>query len=146
MDRSLRIFIALFTISIMTLSAKAIATPPEQFDYMLHCQGCHLPDGRGFPARKVPDLRGHMGKFLMVKGGREFLVQVPGSAQSDLNDTDLARLLNWMLQTFSAEQVPPNYTPYTAEEVSHWRQQPLSYVSEIRQQLIEKIQQHERQF
>ena len=59
------------------LSVTANGTDPAQADYMLNCQGCHLPDGQGFPARNVPPLNNHLGKFLHVDGGREFLVQVP---------------------------------------------------------------------
>mgnify|MGYP001765019447 CR=1 FL=1 len=120
------------------------ATEPAQADYMLNCQGCHLPDGSGFPARQVPDLREQMGRFLSVPGGREFLVQVPGSAQSALNDADLARVLNWMLQRFSAAQLPADFQPYTAAEVGALRQQPLARVSEVRSELLERIARQEQ--
>ena len=130
-------------LALVLSSHQVMATPPEQFDYMLNCQGCHLPDGRGFPAHNVPDLREHMAKFLTVEGGREFLVQVPGSAQSDLSDTDLARVLNWMLESFSPAQIPTGFAPYTSAEVARLRQEPLIQVSDIRQQLINKIREHE---
>lgn len=120
------------------------ATEPAEADYMLNCQGCHLPDGSGFPARQVPDLRNQMGRFLSVPGGREFLVQVPGSAQTALNDADLARLLNWMLLRFSAAQLPANFQPYTAAEVGALRKQPLARVSEVRSELLERIARQEQ--
>ena len=120
------------------------ATEPAEADYMLNCQGCHLPDGSGFPARQVPDLRNQMGRFLSVPGGREFLVQVPGSAQTALNDADLARLLNWMLLRFSAAQLPANFQPYTAAEVGALRKQPLAQVSEVRSELLERIARQEQ--
>ena len=120
------------------------ATEPAEADYMLNCQGCHLPNGSGFPARQVPDLRNQMGRFLSVPGGREFLVQVPGSAQSALNDADLARLLNWMLLRFSAAQLPANFQPYTAAEVGALRKQPLARVSEVRSELLERIARQEQ--
>ena len=120
------------------------ATEPAEADYMLNCQGCHLPNGSGFPARQVPDLRNQMGRFLSVPGGREFLVQVPGSAQTALNDADLARLLNWMLLRFSAAQLPANFQPYTAAEVGALRKQPLARVSEVRSELLERIARQEQ--
>ena len=120
------------------------ATEPAEADYMLNCQGCHLPDGSGFPARQVPDLRNQMGRFLSVPGGREFLVQVPGSAQTALNDADLAHLLNWMLLRFSAAQLPANFQPYTAAEVGALRKQPLARVSEVRSELLERIARQEQ--
>ena len=120
------------------------ATEPAEADYMLNCQGCHLPDGSGFPARQVPDLRNQMGRFLSVPGGRDFLVQVPGSAQTALNDADLARLLNWMLLRFSAAQLPADFQPYTAAEIGALRKQPLAQVSEVRSELLERIARQEQ--
>ena len=120
------------------------ATEPAEADYMLNCQGCHLPDGSGFPARQVPDLRNQLGRFLSVPGGREFLVQVPGSAQTALNDADLARLLNWMLLRFSAAQLPADFQPYTAAEIGALRKQPLAQVSEVRSELLERIARQEQ--
>ena len=120
------------------------ATEPAEADYMLNCQGCHLPDGSGFPARQVPDLRNQMGRFLSVPGGREFLVQVPGSAQTALNDADLARLLNWMLLRFSAAQLPANFGPTGIDFGLDDRKQPLAQVSEVRSELLERIARQEQ--
>ena len=56
-----------------------------RIDYILHCQGCHLPDGSGVQD-SVPSMNGYVGNFLKVNGGREYLIRVPGSAYSDLSD------------------------------------------------------------
>lgn len=127
----------------LLLSSGLSATEPAQLDYMLNCQGCHLPDGSGYPARNVPALNNHLGKFLQVEGGREFLVQVPGSAQSDLPDDRLAAVLNWMLLTFSPEQLPTPFQPYQVEEISRLRQTPLIEVTQVRQKLVENIERGE---
>lgn len=123
----------------LMLGATASASEPAQVDYMLNCQGCHLPDGRGFPSRNVPALNDHMAKFLLVDGGREFLVQVPGSAQSDLSDERLTAVLNWMLVTFSPNQVPATFRPYQIDEVHRLRQSPLVEVKQVRQNLLDQI-------
>lgn len=128
----------------LLVSSCSWATEPAQVDYMLNCQGCHLPDGRGFPARQVPDLRNQMGRFLSVPGGREYLVQVPGTAQTGLPDADLARLLNWMLGRFSAAQLPADFQPYSAAEVGLLRQHPLASPSAVQAQLLERIVQREQ--
>ena len=119
------------------------ATDAVEVDYMLNCQGCHLPDGSGFPARNVPSLTNHMGKFLWVDGGRTFLVQVPGAATSDLSNKRLAAVLNWMLEKFSPDQVPGSFTPYSEEEVAGLRAAPLVNVSDVRAALIGKIEELE---
>lgn len=106
-------------------------------DYMLNCQGCHLPDGDG--AGDVPRMKGFVGNFLKVPGGREFLVQVPGSANAALDDARLAGLLNWMLIEISPDQLPADFLPYSAEEVGEYRTKPLRDVLKTRAELILKI-------
>lgn len=101
-----------------------------QVNYMLECQGCHLPDGSGMTGR-VPALRGQIHRFLQVQGGREFLVQVPGSANSKLSDNDLASLMDWMLVEFGGLK-PGSFKPYSAEEVSKYRKVKLANVPAMR--------------
>ena len=119
---------------------EAVATDDVEFDYMMNCQGCHLPNGAGFPAHNVPAVAGNLGNFLGVDGGREFLVQVPGSAQSDLDDARLAAVLNWMLVSFSAEQLPADWQHYSAAEVHELRKTPLIEVTPLRAALMDLIE------
>ena len=107
-------------------------------DYMLNCQGCHLPEGRGIPG-VVPVMKDYVGNFLRVPGGREFLVQVPGSANAALDDAALADLLNWVLVTMSPEQLPAGWVPYTGTEVSKLRAVPLREVTRRRAALVEQM-------
>lgn len=133
-------FLILILILITSLgTAPAHATDSVQLDYMLNCQGCHLPDGAGFAKRNVPRIRGHIAKYLQVVGGREFLIQVPGSAQSDLSDERLARVINWMLIRFSAKELPFDFRPYRAAEVGVLRRTPLIDVKVVRARLLERI-------
>lgn len=97
-----------------------------QVNYMLECQGCHLPDGSGMAGR-VPTLRGQVQHFLIVPGGREFLVQVPGSSNSKLSDRDLAELMDWILVQFGGLK-PGSFKPYSAEEVAQYRKVKLGNV------------------
>lgn len=108
-------------------------------NYMLHCQGCHSPDGSGVDGN-VPSMLGQAGNFLHVKGGREFLVQVPGSANAALDDHQLAELLNWMLTTFSPEEIPEGFVPYSTSEVRALRKNPLVEVEAARADLVKKIE------
>lgn len=108
--------------------------------YMLHCQGCHLPDGTGFAGR-IPNLVDFVGYFLTIDGGREFLVQVPGSSSAPMDDETLAQVLNWMLMTYSKKQLPKDYQPYSAEEVAKLRQHPRVEVEQYRAKLLEQLTQ-----
>lgn len=118
-------------------AAESANTQRARVDYMLNCQGCHLPKGEG--AGDVPRMTDFVGNFLKVPGGREFLVQVPGSANAPLPDQRLAELLNWMLDEISREQLPADFRPYTAAEVARYRTMPLRDVLQTRAQLIQQI-------
>ena len=78
------------------LAFTAPATADTKTDYLLHCSGCHLPDGSGAPD-DVPSLRDGLGWIVSVAEGRGYLVRVPGSSQALLNDAELAALINWVL-------------------------------------------------
>ena len=103
-------------------------------DYMIHCQGCHVGDGSGFPG-KVPDVRDTIPALLESDGGRAFLVQVPGSAQAALSDSKLAGVLNWMVTTLSREPVKA-FAPYTEAEIATARATPLIDVTPVRDKLL----------
>ena len=86
-------------------------------NYILNCQGCHLPDGSGSEGN-VPKMNDFVGYFLHVPGGREFIVQVPGAAGAPISDQELADVMNWMLLNFSKNELPePVSCPMSAEEI-----------------------------
>lgn len=120
------------------LKAEEINRQRALDNYIMLCQGCHLPDASGVPD-KVPSIKGFAGHFLRVEGGREFLVRVPGSANSAVNDAELAELLNWMLLEFSAAELPEGYQPFTIAEVAKLRKNPLTEVVESRKSLVDAI-------
>ena len=119
----------------LAASADDINEQRAQSNYRLHCQGCHLADGAGL-AGSVPDLREVAGNLLAVPGGRQFLVQVPGSANAPLSDAELAELLNWMLIRMSREQPGDDFQLYTEAEVAQYRQQVPGDVDGIRAKLV----------
>ena len=124
-------------VSVFGISRNAAAETGEN-SYLLECQGCHARDGQG-AVDTVPTLRGEMAKFLLVEGGREFLVQVPGSAQSPLTDQELADTLNWMLAQFGPADIARQHPPYTATEVAGLRAEPLVEVQVVRETLVAAI-------
>jgi hypothetical protein len=123
---------------LLGLNAHADESSSPRINYILHCQGCHLVDGAGTP-EKVPALKNEVGRFLHVPGGREFLIQVPGTSQSPLTDAEVAAVLNWILENFSNEQLPDDFVPYASEEISRYRLPPLANVSAVRASLMKKI-------
>ena len=123
---------------VLALALPARAESPA-FNYVLHCQGCHLEDGSGTPGSGIPALAGSVGRFLRVPAGREYLTRVPGVAQASLDDAALAELLNWLVRHFSADQLPRDFVPYTAEEMARGRRLPLTDVESTRRKLMKEI-------
>ena len=121
-------------------AADSVAESVARIDYMLECQGCHLPDGSGSSQGSVPSLLDSVGRFVTVPAGRSFLVRVPGSAQSPLDDARLAAVLNWMIRNFGPAQVAATFEPYTAEEVAQHRSDPLTDVARVRGELMRQLE------
>jgi hypothetical protein len=103
-------------------------------DYSRNCQGCH--GHTGISVAEVPDLKDRVGFFVHTPEGRRFLVQVPGVALSMLDDRRLAGLLNWVLRTYSPDQLPADFRPYSEREIAQWRRSPLKKVLPAREAVI----------
>jgi len=136
-------------IELQDLRAKALSIPVTSLeqtesakareDWMINCQGCHGAKAEGL-ADKVPNMNGNVAKFLRVDGGREFLIQVPGVANSPLDDKSLTDVVNWMLSKFDAENLGSDFSPYSEQEVRILRQTPLlASVEKTRRALVRKI-------
>jgi len=133
----MRVLIFSTALLFSSLGVQAEEMPRAQFNYIMHCQGCHLSDGSG-TADKVPALKQEVGRFLQVEGGREFLIRVPGTSQSALTDAEVAGVLNWILENFSRDELPVDFIPYTTEEITRHRQ-PLANVTAVRTDLMAQI-------
>jgi mono/diheme cytochrome c family protein len=108
-----------------------------EFNYMMHCQGCHTPDGIG--GAEVPRMKDFIGHFTRTGQGRAYLVRVPGAAYSVLDDEKLAEVLNWIVLKYAGESLPMDFVPYNAEEVGEYRSQPLAEVVEYRKRTLLQI-------
>ena len=105
---------------------------------MLHCQGCHRPDGSGVPGA-VPAFPGQVARFLATRTGRAYLVRVPGAANAPISDDELADLLGWIVRRFDAANVPADFADFTGPEVSGLRRQPLARVAEERAAILAEL-------
>jgi hypothetical protein len=120
----------------------ALAGYSTATNYQLQCAGCHLGSGEGAPHTGTPRMTGFVGNFLRVDGGREFLVRVPGVAQSALNDAQIAELLNWILDPqhgMAGASTPGDFSPYTAAEIAQVRHHALLNRPGTRAGLIERM-------
>ncbi len=87
--------------------------------YAANCAGCHGQSGRS--VGEIPSLVDRIGYFARIPEGRAYLVQVPNVAMSAVGDEDLAEMLNWLLNTYSAAQLPRDFRAYTGAEVTELR-------------------------
>ena len=111
---------------------------PYRHTLELHAELSGLPRRYGRGLNDIPAMADFVGSFqrrwrtcLSRTGAR--LSQFP------LSDQDLADVLNWILLTMSAAQLPHPFIPYSAKEVAGFRQQPLADAAATRARLLEKF-------
>lgn len=109
-----------------------------RINYMLHCQGCHLPDGTGIEDR-IPQLKNFVGLYLHSEEGRAYVINVSGVATAPLSDDQLSEMINWMLTSFSGKELPRPFRPYTAAEVAELRKQPEPDPLARRKRILDKL-------
>jgi hypothetical protein len=122
---------------LLTLSRDSRADSAEQL-YLLNCWGCHRANAEGIKG-SVPRIRGFGGFFLHLPEGRAYVASVPGVANSSLSDAQAAQVLDWMLWSFSRDQLPPSFTPYAADEIKRYRLKRITEVVQTRKQLINRL-------
>jgi mono/diheme cytochrome c family protein len=105
--------------------------------YLLNCWGCHGSHGEGISGT-APPLIG-LGDFLKARGGRAYIIQVPGVSLSALNDVDVASVMNWVLENMSKGHLTSQFTPYTADEVHRYRAVRLAELSKTRKGLLDQL-------
>jgi hypothetical protein len=97
--------------------------------------GCHTEDGMGL-AGQVPPIRLTLAPLLATSAGREYVLRVPGVAQSNLSSRELADVLNWLLRDMSASKAARTIAPVSEAEVARYRREPLLDVQSARARLI----------
>lgn len=122
------------------LASGAAQADPAQKNYRLHCMGCHQADGTGSPANGIPSMRGEVGNFLKVPGGRAYLSQVPGTLHTPLSDGDTAELLNWVMKNIGGRSVPADFKPYTEADVKGYRASVPEDIPGLRVKLVGLIE------
>ncbi|HEY2273944.1 MAG TPA: hypothetical protein VGH61_00430 [Steroidobacteraceae bacterium] len=119
------------------LVRSSLASPPQ--DYILYCMGCHGDQGQGVPG-KVPPLAGSLALFMRSAAGRDYLVRVPGAANSALTDAQLTAVLNWLAESFPpAGATAPVPEPFTVAELAKARRLPLANVQDTRREVVRAL-------
>ena len=116
--------------------AGAASASPGQ-DYMLYCMGCHGAEARGVPG-KIPPLAGALARFMRTSEGRNYVLRVPGAANSALSDARLAAVLNWLSERYGVPD-EPRPAPFSEEEVTRARRVPLANVQAARRDVVRSL-------
>ncbi|HLO62056.1 MAG TPA: cytochrome c [Azonexus sp.] len=103
--------------------------------YAANCAACHQPDGAG-ALGLAPPLTGTLGKRMAVPEGRKYLPGIviaglAGKMESkgvlyegimpnwqQFSDAELAAVLNHVLTTFNAAELPADFKPIEADELA----------------------------
>jgi cytochrome c553 len=128
---------ALVLAAAASLVAGAALASPQQ-DYVLYCMGCHGPQAEGVPG-KVPPLAHALGRYMRTAAGRNYVLRVPGAANSVLSDAQLAGVLNWLAQTFNADELSGDVPLFTTAEVTGLRHSPLPSVLATRREVVSAL-------
>jgi mono/diheme cytochrome c family protein len=118
------------------ISVAAQASPAQ--DYMLNCMGCHGTEAQGVPG-KVPPLANALSRFMRTPEGRNYVLRVPGAANSALSDAQLAAVLNWLAVTYDSGASANQFAPFTSAEISLLRRQPLISVLATRSAVVRNL-------
>ncbi len=122
-------------LAVSALAGAASASPGE--DYMLYCMGCHGAEAQGVTGR-IPPLAGALARFMRTSDGRDYVLRVPGAANSVLSDARLAAVLNWLTGRYGAADAPQP-APFTEEEVARARRVPLVNVQAARREVVRNL-------
>lgn len=120
-----------------TLAWQASQANPAE-DYMLHCMGCHGTSAEGVPG-KIPPLANSLSRFMRTPAGRDYVLRVPGAANSALSDVQLAAVLNWLAITYDTGATASNPAPFTSTEVARLRHKPLASVLATRTAVVRDL-------
>ena len=80
-----------------------------------------------------------MGHFMRSAAGRDYVLRVPGVANSALSDERLAEVLNWVAEHFDSDYSAGELRRFTATEVSRSRHRPLVSVLAARREVVRDL-------
>lgn len=123
------------------LSERALPVDPERArsNFILHCAGCHGMQATGLKRARVPALKDKIGWFLTLPEGRAYLVQVPGVNNAGLDDTQIAEVMNWLVDVYAGPSKPAAFVPYAPAEVHAFRATRPADVPALRRSLGRRL-------
>jgi mono/diheme cytochrome c family protein len=142
----MRFAAASFTLLLTALAIQhsAAAEVSARDKYILFCAGCHGFDGEGGGGgggmRRIASFVDQVGTFLRDRDGRRYLVNVGGVSSAGMTDAETAIVLNYILGTFGRRSTPPDFQPYTAEEISSLRRIAVADPPAMRREISKRLE------
>jgi hypothetical protein len=76
---------------------------------------------------------------MRTPAGRNYVLRVPGAANSVLSDAQLAAVLNWLAQSFDADELASGVALFSPAEVTGLRHSPLPSVLAARRAVVRDL-------
>ena len=128
----------------IVIFALMLAPAPSQaaeanYNYALHCTGCHTAEGVSPELGRIPPLKGVVGHLVRTKESRLYFVNVPGIVNSGLDSKDTAALLNWVVKIYGGKSTPETWTRFDSGEIEALRHQAPADIMAYRKEVEDRL-------
>lgn len=134
--KSLSIVLALLPAA---LAAADQPTRSPHTNYILRCAGCHGFEGLGTTEGDIPAFPDSVGYIAGTELGRTYMMHVPGVVSASLNNGEIAEVMNYILDIWGATDSGSPPEPFTEEEVTHRRAEPVPDVVAYRRLVVDEL-------
>ncbi len=134
--------VTLSTFAALCLPMSHAAGRTATANYILRCSGCHGLDGSGNEKAAIPDFRNYVGGFATDPDGRTYVLRVPGVVNANLSDSEIAAVMNYVMQAWGGMSLRGAFVSFTPQEVAARRDVPVRDVVGFRRQVVARL--HDR--
>ncbi|WP_119271030.1 c-type cytochrome [Taklimakanibacter deserti] len=118
--------------------AGAQAVEPN-YNYALHCTGCHTAEGVSPELGRIPPLKGVVGHLVRTQEARLYFANVPGIVNSGLDGEETAALLNWVVKIYGGESTPESWKPFDGAEIKALRSEAPADIMAYRKEVEDRL-------
>ena len=111
---------AMSLLALILAAGTAQAVEPN-YNYALHCTGCHTAEGVSPELGRIPPLKGVVGHLVRTQEARLYFANVPGIVNSGLDAKETAALLNWVVKIYGEKSVPDDWARFDGAEITALR-------------------------
>ena len=129
---------AIVIFALILSSAGSQAAEPN-YNYALHCTGCHTADGISPPLGRIPPLKGVVGHLVRSEEARLYFANVPGIVNSGLDSSETAALLNWVVKIYGEKSTPETWKAFDGAEIEALRRQAPSDIMAYRKEVQDRL-------